>query len=104
MALLTSPAVTSAPVTVVNSAPVFGTEFSDRSDAEGALISFDSNAADVDAADTLTTRLPTAQGITINSSTGVVSGTLSGTSSGRSRSSSPSATGRSPTPTASPGP
>ena len=59
-------------------APVFSTEFTDRTDAEGAVISFDANATDANPGDTLTysaTNLPS--GITINSSTGVVSGTLS---------------------------
>ena len=64
-------------------APVFSTEFTDRTDAEGAVISFDANASDANPGDTLTysaTNLPS--GITINSSTGVVAGTLSATSSG----------------------
>ena len=64
-------------------APVFSTEFTDRTDAEGAVISFDANASDANPGDTLTysaTNLP--DGITINSSTGVVSGTLSATSAG----------------------
>ena len=58
--------------------PVFTTEFTDRTDAEGAVISFDANASDANPGDTLTysaTNLPS--GITINASTGVVSGTLS---------------------------
>ena len=64
-------------------APVFSTEFTNRTDPEGAVISFDANASDANPGDTLTysaTNLP--DGISINSSTGVVSGTLSGTSSG----------------------
>ena len=62
---------------VVNVAPVFSTEFTNRTDPEGAVISFDANASDANPGDTLTysaTNLP--NGITINSSTGVVSGTL----------------------------
>ena len=72
-----------------NVAPVFSTEFTDRTDDEGAVISgFDANATDANPGDTLTysaTNLP--DGISINSSTGVVSGTLSATSSGATRSS-----------------
>ena len=67
----------------VNQPPVFSTEFTDRTDAEGAVISLDANATDPDAGTTLVysaTGLPS--GITINSSTGVFSGTLSATSSG----------------------
>ena len=78
-----------------NQAPVFSTEFGDRTDAEGAVISFDANATDPDVGTTLTysaTGLP--GGITINSSTGVVSGTLNGTSSGTYNTSSPSVTAR----------
>ncbi len=70
-------------VTNTNQAPVFSTEFGDRTDAEGAVISFDANATDPDVGTTLVysaTGLP--GGITINSSTGVVSGTLNATSSG----------------------
>ncbi|MEP7377990.1 MAG: putative Ig domain-containing protein, partial [Chloroflexota bacterium] len=69
-------------VTNTNQAPVFSTEFGDRTDAEGALISFDADASDPDGT-TLTysaTNLP--NGITINSTTGIVSGTLSTISSG----------------------
>jgi len=67
---------------IPNRAPVFSTDFGDRTDTEGAPISFDADATDPDG-DTLTysaTNLP--GGISINSSTGVVSGTLSATSSG----------------------
>ena len=74
----TSVPVTSASVTVLNSAPVFSTEFTDRTDAEGAVISFDANAPTPTRATrsrTRATNLP--NGITINSRTGVVSGTLS---------------------------
>ena len=70
-------------VTNTNQPPVFSTEFTDRTDAEGAVISLDANASDPDAGTTLVysaTGLPS--GITINSSTGVFSGTLSSTSSG----------------------
>ena len=69
-------------VTNTNQAPVFSTEFTDRTDAEGAVISLDADASDADF-DTLTysaTGLPS--GITINRLTGVFSGTLSATSSG----------------------
>ena len=65
-----------------NNAPVFSTEFGDRTDAEGAAPSFDANATDPDG-NTLTysaTNLPA--GMTINSSTGVVSGTLAFTAAG----------------------
>ena len=44
-----------------NVAPVFSTEFTDRTDAEGAVISFDANATDANPGDTLTytaTNLP----------------------------------------------
>ena len=63
--------------------PGVHTEFNDRTDPEGAVISFDANASDANPGDTLTysaTNLPS--GIAINASTGVVSGTLSATSSG----------------------
>ena len=55
----------------------------DRTDAEGAVISLDADATDPDAGDTLiysATGLP--GGITINPTTGVISGTLSSTSAG----------------------
>ncbi|MBA2489870.1 MAG: PQQ-dependent sugar dehydrogenase [Chloroflexi bacterium] len=65
-----------------NQAPVFTTNLTDRTDAEGATVSMDADATDPDG-DTLTysaTNLP--NGITINPTTGVISGTLSSTSSG----------------------
>ncbi len=70
--------------TVVNAnqAPVFSTDLSDQSDAEGDIVSLDANASDADL-DTLTysaTGLP--DGVSIDSGTGVISGTLSTTSSG----------------------
>ena len=102
--LATSPPVTADPVTVANSAPVLSTEFTDRIDAEDAVISFDADATDADAADTLTysaTNLP--DGITINPSTGVVSGTLWPRAPAAMRWCLPSATAPSPTPTPSPG-
>ena len=57
-------------VTNVNQPPAFSTNFGDRTDAEGAVISFDADATDPDG-DTLTygaTGLP--GGITINTATG----------------------------------
>ena len=60
-------------------APVFSTEFTDRTDAEGAVISFDANASDANPGDTLTysaTNLPE-RASRSTPSTGVVSGTLS---------------------------
>ena len=51
----------------VNVAPVFATEFTDRTDAEGTVISFDANAIDANPGDTLTysaTNLPTASAST----------------------------------------
>ena len=71
--------VTSAAVTVVDTAPVLTTDIQDRSDAVGAAANLDADATDADN-DTLTysaTGLPT--GISINSSTGVISGTIGGT-------------------------
>jgi chitodextrinase len=65
-----------------NQAPVFSTNLADRTDAEGDSVSLDADASDADN-DPLTysaTGLP--GGITINASTGVISGTLSSTSSG----------------------
>ncbi|HEY7024449.1 MAG TPA: putative Ig domain-containing protein, partial [Candidatus Limnocylindrales bacterium] len=65
-----------------NQPPVFSTDFGDRTDAEGAPISFDADASDPDG-NTLTysaTNLPS--GITINSSSGVVSGTFDFSSAG----------------------
>ncbi len=70
--------------TVINTnrAPVFSTEFGDRTDSEGAVISLDADASDADL-DPLTygaTGLPGS--ITVNSVTGVISGILSASSSG----------------------
>ena len=62
--------------------PVFSTDITNRTDAEGASVSLDADATDADL-DPLTysaTNLP--GGISINSSTGVISGTLNGTSAG----------------------
>ena len=64
---LTSAPVTSSPETVANSAPVFSTNFADRTDTVGDTPSLDADATDADAADTLTysaTGLPS--GITIS--------------------------------------
>ena len=70
-------------VTNVNAAPVFSTDLTDRTDAEGVTpTGLDANASDADG-DTLTysaTGLP--GGISIDPSSGVISGTLSSTSSG----------------------
>jgi hypothetical protein len=63
-------------VTVQNSAPAFTTNFGNRSDDEGATVSLDADATDADG-DSLTysaTGLPT--GLTINASSGVISGTI----------------------------
>src|SRR6185312_15325416 len=63
-------------VTNVNRPPVFSTDLLDQTAAEGNTINFDADASDPDL-DTLTyaaTGLPT--GITIHSSTGVISGSL----------------------------
>ena len=43
-----------APMTVANSAPVFSTNFADRTDTVGDTPSLDADATDADAADTLT--------------------------------------------------
>ena len=59
-----------------NQAPVFTTDLGDQSDAEGEPVSLDADATDADL-DTLTysaTGLP--GGVTIDASTGVISGTL----------------------------
>ena len=74
--------LTSAPVTIVNAAPAFSTDFGDRTDAEGDSPSLDANASDHDA-DSLTysaTGLP--GGLSINSSTGLVSGTIAAGAAG----------------------
>ena len=65
-----------------NQAPAFSTDITDQSDNEGEVVSLDADATDADL-DSLTysaTNLP--DGITINPSTGVISGTLSATSAG----------------------
>ncbi len=66
-----------------NSAPVFSTDFADRTDAEGDTpTGLDADATDIDG-DTLTysaTGLP--GGLAINSATGLISGTLSFSSAG----------------------
>src|SRR4029079_16343752 len=80
---LTSAAVTSAPETVANTAPVFTTNLANRTDTVGDAISgLDADASDADN-DTLTfsaTNLTT--GITINASTGLIGGTLAAGSQG----------------------
>jgi len=68
--------VESAPVTVVNSGPVFSTNLQDRSDVSGGTANLDADASDLDG-DTLTysaTGLP--PGVTIAPATGVISGTI----------------------------
>ena len=73
---LDSTPVLSAPVTVVNSAPVFSTDLADRSDVSGGTANLDADASDLDG-DTLTysaTGLP--PGVTIAPATGVISGTI----------------------------
>ena len=58
---VTSAPVTSAAVTVANSAPVFSTNFADRTDTVGDTANLDADATDADS-DTLTysaTGLPT---------------------------------------------
>ena len=73
-----------APITPVgpNQAPVFSTDITNQSHSEGAVISLDADAtdADLDALTYSATNLP--NGVTINASTGVISGTLSSSSSG----------------------
>ena len=72
----TSDPVTSAARTIVNSAPSFDQNLTDRSDAEGAAVSFSAGATDPDD-DTLTysaTGLPA--GIGIDPATGVISGSI----------------------------
>ena len=67
----------------VNRAPVFDQQIPDQSDSEGDSSNLSATASDPDTNDTLTysaQNLP--DGITINSSTGVISGTLSATSAG----------------------
>ena len=73
---LTSNPVTSSAVTVANSAPVFSTNFQDRSDAIGTSPGLDADATDADG-DALTysaTGLPA--GMSIAPASGVISGTL----------------------------
>ena len=67
---------------VVNQAPVFSTDFGNRTDAEGAVISLDANATDPDGNPLTYSATGLPAGITINPTTGVISGTLSATSSG----------------------
>jgi len=72
----TSIPVTSAAVTIVNSAPAFGQDLGDRADGEGASITLSAAATDPDA-DTLAyeaTGLP--PGLTIDPATGAISGTI----------------------------
>ncbi|MFA9432480.1 putative Ig domain-containing protein [Egicoccus sp. AB-alg2] len=78
----TSPAVTSATVTVVNSPPVFGQDLPDRSDAEGATVSIASGATDRDGDDLTYSATGLPGGISINSATGAISGTLAAGSAG----------------------
>ena len=78
----TSAPVTSSPVTVQNTPPLFSTNLQDRTDTEGAAVSLDADASDADA-DGLTygaTGLPA--GVSIAPSTGVISGTLAAGSAG----------------------
>ena len=73
---LTSNPLTSSAVTVANSAPVFSTNFQDRSDAIGTSPGLDADATDADG-DALTysaTGLPA--GMSIAPASGVISGTL----------------------------
>src|SRR6185437_4621683 len=89
-----SSSVTNAPVVMTfddyrvtslggpNQPPVFSTEFTDRTDAEGAVINFDADATDPDGTILTYSATGLPGGIAINSSTGVVSGTLNATSSG----------------------
>jgi hypothetical protein len=72
----TSSPVTSSPVAVINSAPVFGQDLPNRSDAEGAAVSLAAGATDADG-DPLTyaaTGLP--PGVSIDASTGAITGTV----------------------------
>ncbi|MBA3430786.1 MAG: putative Ig domain-containing protein, partial [Actinobacteria bacterium] len=72
----TSAPVTSAGVTVVNSLPVFGQDLGDRTSTQGDTVSVSAAATDADG-DSLTygaTSLPS--GLSIDSSTGLISGTI----------------------------
>ena len=72
----TSAPVTSSPVTVQNTAPAFSTNIADQSNTVGDAVSLDEDASDADS-DGLTysaTGLPA--GVSIDPSTGVISGTL----------------------------
>jgi len=67
---------TSAQVTIVNSSPVFGQNLGNRTDTEGAVVAFSAGATDADG-DALTygaSNLPS--GVSVNASTGAVSGTI----------------------------
>ncbi len=69
-------------VSNTNQAPIFSTDITNQTDAEGATVSLDADATDADL-DTLTysaTGLP--GGVSINPTTGVITGTLSSSSSG----------------------
>ena len=69
-------------VDATNQDPTFDTDITDQTNAEGDLVSLDANATDPDG-DTLTyeaTGLPA--GVSIDSGTGVISGTLSFASAG----------------------
>ena len=72
-------------VTNANQAPVFSTDITDQTDAEGDVVNLDADASDADL-DTLTySALSLPAGVTINASTGVISGTLTNASSGTYR-------------------
>ena len=67
---------------VPNQAPFFTTEFGDRTDAEGANVTFDANATDPENATLTYSASGLPGGMSINSSNGVVSGTLNNSSAG----------------------
>ncbi|MBA2701891.1 MAG: putative Ig domain-containing protein [Chloroflexi bacterium] len=74
-AVASSP-LTSSPVTVVNSPPALTTSFPDRTDAEGTAPAVDADASDADS-DTLTySSVGLPDGLSIDASTGVISGTI----------------------------
>ena len=83
--LINAPLWTAGPplTPLSNNAPVFTTNITNQTNAEGDVVSLDANATDADG-DTLfyscSTGLP--NGLAIDSSTGVISGTLSSTSAG----------------------